>query len=142
MHVSDLIDDLAEALAKFPESADWRIGVATYTDGPGSDISVMHVASYGTDPDEEFFLVPEGMGEAFGLAERPFTAKQLLDELQAHPEWAGHPVCARKCFRQRAQRKVCAVGWHPGLLPPRLRRRWHHRPGSLPPRLPSKTCNC
>ena len=95
MHVSDLIDDLAEALATFPEAAGWRIGVATYTDGPGSDISVMHVASVDTDADDEFFLVPEGMGEAFGLAERPITAKQLLDELRAHPEWAGHPVCVR-----------------------------------------------
>lgn len=93
LFVSELVDDLREALQQFPEGARWRVGVATYTDGPGSDISVMHVASFEADPDGAFVLVPEGMGEAFGLAERPFTARELLDRLDASPEWAGHSAC-------------------------------------------------
>jgi hypothetical protein len=86
MIVSDVAEDLRAALDEFPAAATWRIGVATYTDGPGSDIDVMYVASFHTDPDDEFFLVPEGMGEAFALEERPFSAQQLLDRLKTKPE--------------------------------------------------------
>lgn len=93
LFVSEVVDDLKEALREFADGAGWRVGVATYTDGPGSDISVMHVASFAADPDGAFVLVPEGMGDAFGLDERPFTARELLQRLEASPEWAGHLAC-------------------------------------------------
>lgn len=93
LFVSEVVDDLREALQQFPDGAGWRVGVATYTDGPGSDISVMHVASFAADPDGAFALVPEGMGGAFGLDERPFTARELLECLEAQPDWAGHAAC-------------------------------------------------
>lgn len=88
MIVSDVIEDLKAALDEFPAAATWRVGVATYTDGPGSDIDVMYAASFHTDPDYEFFLVPEGMGEVFALEEHPFSAQELLEGLKAKPEWA------------------------------------------------------
>jgi hypothetical protein len=95
MIVADVAEDLRAALDEFPAAATWRVGVATYTDGPGSDIDVMYVASFHTDPDDEFFLVPEGMGEAFALEERPFSAQELLDRLMATPEWAGYVAYVR-----------------------------------------------
>lgn len=88
MIVSDVIEDLKVALDEFPAAASWRVGVAMYTDGPGSDIDVMYATGFHTDPDEEFFLVPEGMGEAFALEERPLSAQELIDGLKAKPEWA------------------------------------------------------
>ncbi|GHA68761.1 hypothetical protein GCM10007067_00790 [Lysobacter bugurensis] len=94
MHVSDVIDDIKAAFEQFPDAARWRVGVATYVDGPGSDISVMYAASYHVDGDG-FFLVPEGMGEAFALEERPFTARELLDALEAEARWAGYAVHVR-----------------------------------------------
>lgn len=88
MVVSELVEDLEAALAQSPAAATWRVGVATYTAGPGSDIDVMYVGSFHTDPDDEFFLVPEGMGAAFGLEESALSAKALLDDLLAEPDWA------------------------------------------------------
>jgi hypothetical protein len=95
MIVSDVVKDLRAVLDEFPAAATWRVGVATYTDGPGSDIDVMYAASFHTDPDDEFFLVPEGMGEAFALEERPFSAQELLEGLNANPDWAGHVAYVR-----------------------------------------------
>lgn len=108
LFVSEVVDDLREALQQFPEGAGWRVGVATYTDGPGSDISVMHVASFEADADGAFVLVPEGMGEAFGLAERPFTARELLDRLEASPEWAAHAACACTDIVERSDGSLVA----------------------------------
>lgn len=88
MVVSELVEDLEAALAQSPAAASWRVGVATYTAGPGSDIDVMYVGSFHTDADDEFFLVPEGMGAAFGLEEGALSAKALLDGLLAEPDWA------------------------------------------------------
>ena len=95
MIVSDIVEDLKAALDKFPAASTWRIAVATYTDGPGSEIEVMYAASFHTDPDDEFFLVPEGMGEAFALEERPFSAQELLDILKANPAWVDYVAYVR-----------------------------------------------
>lgn len=95
MIVSDVVEDLMALLVEFPAAATWRVGVATYTNGPGSDIDVMYAASFHTDPDSEFFLVPEGMGKAFGLRERPFSSQELLEALDANPDWAGHVAYVR-----------------------------------------------
>jgi hypothetical protein len=108
LFVSEVVDDLREALQQFPDGADWRVGVATYTDGPGSDISVMYAASFEADPDGAFVLVPEGMGEAFGLDERPFTARDLLDRLEASPEWAGHAACVCSDITERSDGSLVA----------------------------------
>ena len=88
MIVSELVEDLTAAFEQFPESRGWRIGVASYADEPRGDISVMHVASIHCDPDDEFFLVPEGYGELFGLAESQLSAAELCAALQDKPEWA------------------------------------------------------
>jgi hypothetical protein len=95
MLVSDLVEDLKTALDQFPIASDWRVGVATYTDGPGSDITVMYVGSYSIEPDDEVILVPEGMGSYFKLEDRPFTASELLGWLQAKPELASFPAYAK-----------------------------------------------
>src|SRR5690606_13161454 len=79
---------------QFPNAADWRVGVACYTNGPGSDINVMYVASFHADGYEDFTLVPEGLGESFGLEEKPFTAEELLAALQANPSWASFAAYA------------------------------------------------
>lgn len=92
MLVSDLVEDLSAALKQRPDAAGWRVGVATYAEGPGGDISVMYVASFHVDADDEFFLVPEGMGDAFDLEERPLTAGELLSGLQAMPGWDSFPA--------------------------------------------------
>lgn len=96
MLVSDISEDLRAVLEEFPAASAWRVGVATYVDGPGSDIDVMYTASFHTEPDDEFFLVPEGMGGSFGLSEHPFSAQELFDHLQATPEWAGHAAYVRR----------------------------------------------
>src|SRR5688572_10719020 len=92
MLVSDLVEDLRAALEQHPAATGWRVGVATYAEGPGGDISVMYVASFHVDADDDFFLVPEGMGEAFDLEERPLTADELVSGLQAMPGWAAFPA--------------------------------------------------
>ncbi|MFC3661132.1 hypothetical protein [Luteimonas notoginsengisoli] len=55
----------------------------------------MYAASFHTDPDNEFFLVPEGMGGAFSLEEHPFSAAGLLEDLKAKQEWASHVAYVR-----------------------------------------------
>ena len=95
MIVTDVIEDLRATLDEFPVAATWRVGVATYTDGPGSDIDVMYAASFHTDLDNEFFLVPEGMGQAFSLEEHPFSAAEMLKNLEAKLEWASHVAYVR-----------------------------------------------
>jgi hypothetical protein len=95
MFVSDVIESLRASLAEVPAASAWRVGVATYTDGPGSDINVMHIGSCHTDPDDEFFLVPEGMGSAFELEESALSAGQLLDVLRERVEWAAFPAYVR-----------------------------------------------
>ncbi len=95
MIVSELMEDLSAAFEQFPDARSWRVGVASYADEPGGDISVMYVASIHGDPDEEFFLVPQGYGELFGLAESHFSAAELIDNLQEKPEWAGFVAYTR-----------------------------------------------
>ena len=95
MRVSDLVEDLKAALEQFPVAAAWRVGIATYTAGPGSDISVMYVGSYSIEPDDELILVPEGLGSSFKLEEHPFTAAELLSSLQTKSELASFPAYAR-----------------------------------------------
>lgn len=95
MIVSELVDDLRAALDQFPAAFDWRVGVATYTDGPGSDITMMYVASYSIEPDDELILVPEGLGPSFNLEESPLTASDLLNSLHAKPELASFPTYAK-----------------------------------------------
>lgn len=94
MLVSDMITDLTAALAQFPDAADWRVGIACYTDGPGSDINVMYVASHEADDAQDFTLVPEGMGAGFGLDETPLTAGELLAALGSNPAWASFAAYA------------------------------------------------
>ena len=95
MIVSDVIEDLRASLAEIPAATAWRVGVATYADGPGGEIDVMYVGSCHTDPDDEFFLVPEGMGSAFELEENPLSAGQLLETLAERVEWAEFPAYVR-----------------------------------------------
>ena len=95
MLVSDLVDDLKAAFAQFPPARSWRVGVASHTDGPGSDITIMYVASYSIEPDDEVILVPEGLGSHFKLEERPFTATELLDALAARSDIAAFPTYAK-----------------------------------------------
>jgi hypothetical protein len=90
MIVEDLAEDVRAVLAEFPHAASWRIGVARYTDGPGSDIDVRYVASFHAEADGDFCLAPEGTGDAFALEERAWSAQELLSELDAHPDWATH----------------------------------------------------
>ena len=86
MLVSHLIEDLKSALGEFPIAADWRVGIATYVDGSDSDITIMSIASYSIEQYDEVVLVPEGMGAAFKLEERPFTAAELLASLSDQSE--------------------------------------------------------
>ena len=95
MKVSDITDDLKILFSDFPVAARWRVGIATYANGAEGEIDVMYAASFHTDPDSEFFLVPEGMGESFGLEELPFSAQELFDQLTAKPEWAQHTAYVR-----------------------------------------------
>ena len=95
MIVSDVIEDLRESLAETPGATAWRVGVATYVDAPGGDIDVMYIGSCHTDPDNEFLLVPEGMGAAFDLAEGPISAGQLLETLEERADWAEFPAYVR-----------------------------------------------
>ncbi|MBD9468099.1 hypothetical protein [Pseudoxanthomonas sp. PXM01] len=90
MIVADVAEDVRQVLAEFPHAAAWRIGVARYTDGPGSDIDVMYVAGFHAEADGDFCLAPEGMGDVFALEEQPWSAQELLAELDAHPDWATH----------------------------------------------------
>lgn len=98
MIVSDVIEDLRASLADVPAAAAWRVGVATYVDGPGGDIDVMYIGSFHTDLDDEFFLVPEGMGSAFELEESPLSAGQLLEMLGERVDWAGFPAYVRSAL--------------------------------------------
>lgn len=86
MLVSHLIEDLKAALDEFPIAADWRVGIATYIEGSKSDITIMSIASYSIEPYDEVVLVPEGMGVAFKLEERPFTAAELMASLSDQSE--------------------------------------------------------
>ncbi len=95
MFVSDLVEDLKAALDQFPAASNWRVGIATYADGPNSDITVMLVASYSIEPDDELIFLPEGMGQSFELQEHPFTASELLGLLQAEPEVSSFPAYAK-----------------------------------------------
>ena len=95
MLVSELIDDLTAALDQFPLASQWRVGVATYTAEPGGDITVMYVASYSVEPDDEIILVPEGMGSYFKLEEHPLTAAELLASLRERPEIAAFLTYAK-----------------------------------------------
>ena len=95
MLVSDLVEDLKAAFEQFPDACDWRVGMATYTDGPGSDISVMYAGSYSIEPDGELILVPEGLGPFFKLREHTFSAAELLATLQERPELSGYPAFAK-----------------------------------------------
>ncbi len=95
MRVSDLVEDLKASLEQFPGAAAWRVGVATYTAGPSSDINVMYLGSYSIEPDDELILVPEGLGSFFKLEEHPFTASELLGSLQAKPEIGSFPAYAK-----------------------------------------------
>lgn len=92
MLVADLAEDLASALAQFPQAADWRLGVACHEDGAGGDIAVMWVGGWHVDADDEFFLVPEGLGPAFGMADAQPTAHELQQALAASPDWAAMPT--------------------------------------------------
>ena len=95
MIVSELVEDLHAAFGQFPDARGWRVGVASYANEPGSGISVMYVASVHSDPDEEFFLVPEGYGEFYSLVESPFTAEELLAKLQLESGWAAFVAYTR-----------------------------------------------
>ena len=95
MLVSELMDDLRAAFAQVPPASDWRVGIATYTNGSGSDITIMYVTSYSVEPDDEIILVPEGLGSHFKLEERPFTAGELLTSLSDRPQTAAFPTYAK-----------------------------------------------
>lgn len=95
MIVSELTDDLKAALDQFPPASQWRVGVATYADEPGGEITIMYVASYSVEPDDEIILVPEGMGAHFKLEEHPFTAAELLASLGERPEIKAFPTYAK-----------------------------------------------
>ena len=95
MIVSELLEDLHAAFGQFPDARSWRVGVASYADSAGGDISVMYVASVHSDPDEEFFLVPEGYGKFYSLVESPLTADELLTKLQLEEGWASFVAYTR-----------------------------------------------
>lgn len=95
MLVSELVDDLRAAITQVPAASGWRVGVATYTHCFGSDITIMYVASYSVEADDEIILVPEGLGSYFKLEERPFTAGELLASLSDRPEAAAFPTYAK-----------------------------------------------
>ena len=111
MLVSDLVEDLKAALDQFPAAADWRVGIATYTDSPGSDISVMLVGSSSIEPDDELILVPEGLGSSFKLEESPFTAAGLLSFLQAKPELASFPAFAKSEAVEHSDGTIVSINY-------------------------------
>ena len=120
MKVSELLEDLQTALEQFPDAHDWRIGVASYVDQPGGEISVMYVASVHSDSDEEFFLVPEGYGELYNLAEAPLTADELLAKLKAETGWAGFIAYTRSKVNEQADGSVVSMNmplWGCGVQP-------------------------
>ena len=120
MKVSELSEDLQTALEQFPDAHDWRICVASYVDRPGGEISVMYIASVHSDSDEEFFLVPEGYGEFFDLAEAPLTADELLARLKAEIGWAGFVAYTRSKVTEQANGSVVSMNmplWGCGVQP-------------------------
>lgn len=118
MFVSDVIGDLKALLAKLPAATAYRVGVATYTDGPGSDIDVMYIGSYEVDVDDEFFLVPEGMGSAFELKESALLAGQLLEALSNRVQWAQFPAYVRSKVTELPDGSVASLNksiWGTGI---------------------------
>ena len=96
MLVRHMLEDLAEAMARLPASADFPIGVACYVEPADDTIRMSLVGSCHWDEDE-FQLVVRGSGNAYGLDETKLTARMLLDELEQHPEIHEFPASVRAC---------------------------------------------
>ena len=95
MLVRHMLEDLQEAIARLPASADFPVGVASYVDPPpDGTIQLDAVGSFHWDEDE-FHLVMHGVGHVYGLDEFQHTARSLIDELARHPEIHDFPAFVR-----------------------------------------------
>jgi hypothetical protein len=100
MLVSDLITDIHAVLEQVPDAGNYAIAVARYLDPTRDQVEFMRIGAVQWDDDDEFFLVPEGLGEILDLSERHLTASELLHDLEAQPETHGFVAYVRAKITQ------------------------------------------
>ncbi|MBA6365044.1 hypothetical protein H4J42_14975, partial [Colwellia sp. BRX8-8] len=65
MKVQHIIDDLESVFSKQPETKDYDVAFACYSEDGSGSIEIDYVEAFDWDEDEEFFLIPENCAKHY-----------------------------------------------------------------------------
>ncbi|MGX9417879.1 hypothetical protein ACXJY6_02025 [Vibrio sp. RC27] len=82
MKVQHIIDDLQSVFSKQPETKNYDVAFACYSEDGSGCIEIDYVEAFDWDEDEEFFLIPENCAKYYDREAVKYKAAHFVEELK------------------------------------------------------------
>ena len=82
MKVQHIINDLESAFRKQPETKDYDVAFACYSDDGSGSIEIDYVEAFNWDDDDEFFLIPENCAKHYEREAIKYKAAHFVEKIK------------------------------------------------------------
>ena len=82
MKVQHIIDDLESVFRKRPETKDYDVAFACYSDDGSGSIEIDYVEAFNWDDDDEFFLIPENCAKHYEREAIKYKAAHFVEKIK------------------------------------------------------------